>query len=256
MNEKKTIQVIIATHKRCALETDPLYLPVQVGAAGKRSIGFRRDDEGENISQKNPHFCELTGLYWAWKNTNADYVGLCHYRRYFAGKKPHSALTLEEAQRRLAGRDGLLPSLRRYYIESLYSHYAHTSHIEPLDVTGQIIQEKHPAYTAAFERLKRRRAAHMFNMFILKKEHLDAYCSWLFDILFELEKRVDASAYTAFHARFFGRVSELLLDVWLEVNPLDTVTCPVWHVDGQKMGKRIRAFLSAKFLGKKYEKSF
>jgi hypothetical protein len=60
----------------------------------------------------------------------------------------------------------------------------------------------------------------MFNMMILKREHLDAYCRWLFDLLFELEKRVDVTAYDAFHARFFGRISELLLDVWLECNPL------------------------------------
>ena len=83
------------------------------------------------------------------------------------------------------------------------------------------------AAVSAFERLKTRRSAHMFNMMILKREHLDAYCTWLFDILFELERRVDASAYDAFHARFFGRVSELLLDVWLEQNPLNVVEVPL-----------------------------
>ena len=81
-----SIRVIVATHKACDIAQDPLYLPVHVGAAGKEDIGFTRDDSGDNISEKNPHFCELTGLYWAWKNLDDDYIGLCHYRRYFGGE--------------------------------------------------------------------------------------------------------------------------------------------------------------------------
>ena len=79
------IRMIVATHKPYWMPEDPVYLPVQVGAAGRESLGFQRDDEGENISAKNPNYCELTGLYWAWKNLDADYIGLVHYRRYFSG---------------------------------------------------------------------------------------------------------------------------------------------------------------------------
>ena len=66
---------------------DELYLPVQVGSEGKEDIGFEKDNTGDNISGKNPFFCELTGLYWAWKNLKCDYIGLVHYRRYFSKKK-------------------------------------------------------------------------------------------------------------------------------------------------------------------------
>lgn len=254
------VTVIVAAHKPYPMPADPMYLPVQVGAAGKESIGFARDDEGENISAKNSTFCELTGLYWAWKNLDSDYIGLCHYRRHFGGRGKGAplerVLTATEAAALLAGRDGILPRKRNYYIETLYSHYAHTCHVEPLDVAGEILAEKYPAYTAAFERLKTRRSAHMFNMLILKQEHLDAYCSWLFDILFELERRVDATAYDAFHARFFGRVSELLLDVWLEQNPLDCATAPIVGMEKTNWIKKGGSFLAAKFFGKKYGKSF
>lgn len=254
------VTVIVAAHKPYPMPADPMYLPVQVGAAGKESIGFARDDEGENISAKNSTFCELTGLYWAWKNLDSDYIGLCHYRRHFGGRGKGAplerVLTATEAAALLAGRDGILPRKRNYYIETLYSHYAHTCHVEPLDVAGEILAEKYPAYTAAFERLKTRRSAHMFNMLILKQEHLDAYCSWLFDILFELERRVDATSYDAFHARFFGRVSELLLDVWLEQNPLNVAEVPLVGTEKTNWLKKGGSFLIAKFFGKKYSKSF
>ncbi len=256
-----TIKVIIAAHRPYAVPDDDLYLPLQVGAQRGQPIGFAGDNTGDNISEKNPSFCELTGLYWAWKNLSDDYIGLVHYRRYFGHHRParrffDRILTGEQAQALLAGRDGLLPAPRHYIIESLYSHYQNTCHIEPLDAAGDIIRERCPAYLPAFERLHHRRSAHMFNMFILRRDHLDAYCRWLFDILFELEHRVDASAYSAFQARFFGRVSELLLDVWLDQNPLDCAVLPVISPEHTPWLKKGAAFLSAKFTHKKYEQSF
>ena len=254
------VTVIVAAHKPYAMPDDPLYLPLHVGAAGKPSFGFVGDHTGENISAKNPTFCELTGLYWAWKNLDADYIGLAHYRRHFGRKgrgEPIShVLTEAEAVRLLTGKDGILPGKRKYYIENLYSHYVHTMHPEPLDITGEIIREKYPAYADAIEGLKKRTSAHMFNMMILRKDHLDAYCTWLFDILFELEKRVDATAYDAFHGRFFGRVSELLLDVWLSQQGLDMVEVPVIGMEKTNWFKKGGSFLMAKFFGKKYDKSF
>ena len=84
---KKNIEVIIATHKEYKMPNDDMYLPLHVGAEGKKDIGYTKDNTGDNISQKNPFFCELTGLYWAWKNLDSDYVGLAHYRRHFSLKK-------------------------------------------------------------------------------------------------------------------------------------------------------------------------
>ena len=80
-------QITVIAHKPYAMPLCELYLPLHVGAEGKENIGFTPDNTGDNISVKNPYFCELTGLYWAWKNLNCDYLGLVHYRRYFAGKE-------------------------------------------------------------------------------------------------------------------------------------------------------------------------
>ena len=229
----KKVSVIVATHKKYKMPKDKMYLPLHVGKEGKDSIGFRGDNSGKNISKKNPYFCELTGLYWAWKNLKDDYIGLAHYRRHFKGTKVNkkdlvnSVLTLRDADVIFENTDIILPKKRKYYIENLYSHYDHTMYIEPLNITRNIIKEKYPKYIKEFDKLKKRTSAHMFNMFIMKKDKLNEYCTWLFDILFELEKRVDVSQYDSFHARFYGRVSELLLDVWINTNNYEYMEVPV-----------------------------
>lgn len=265
----KDIKIIIATHKEYFMPSYNMYLPLHVGKEGKQDIGYQGDNTGENISLKNPYFCELTGLYWAWKNLENDYIGLIHYRRFFTvksyserkNKQPEDLyLTSEEAAELLEQYDVIVPSKRNYYIETLYSHYANTLHAEHLDVTREIIKEKCSQYLASFDKVMKQRSGYMFNMFIMSKELLNNYCSWLFPILFELEKRIPAEQYSAFHARFYGRVSELLFNVWLkqysESKPLKVKSIP--FVYGEKINwfKKGFAFLGAKFFGKKYEKSF
>lgn len=255
------IKVIVAAHKNYRMPQDKCYLPVQVGAQGKADIGYTPDNTGDNISEKNPYFCELTGLYWAWKNLDAEYIGLAHYRRHFKGKNGgrdpfDKILNGKQMEKMLEKSDVILPVKRKYYIETLYSHYEHTMFVKPLDTAGEIIKEKYPQYYAQFENLKKRTSAHMFNMYIMKKDISDKYCEWLFDILFELEKRMQSENYDAFHARFYGRVSELLLDVYLMTNGIEYIECPLVFTEKINWFKKGGGFLKAKFLGKKYDKSF
>lgn len=261
----KNVKIIIATHKKYQMPKDEIYLPVQVGKEGKEFLGYQTDNQGNNISSKNSYYCELTGLYWAWKNLDADYIGLSHYRRHFSVTKKlpkdidrriDKVLKYDEVEKILEKTDIILPKKRKYYIENLYSHYKNTLHIEPLDKAGEVIKEKYPEYSKEFELLKKRTSAHMFNMFIMKKELLDEYCRWLFDILFELEKRIDITKYDSFHARFFGRISELLLDVWINTNHLKYEEVKVIDIEKVNWIKKGLTFLNAKFTGKKYEKSF
>lgn len=262
----KDIKIIVAAHKKYQMPKDEMYVPVQVGAEGKEKIEkYKQDNIGKNISNKNPYFCELTGLYWAWKNLNADYIGLVHYRRHFTKnvKIPNEekerfeiVLTKEQANNILNNCDVILPKKRKYYIENIYDHYKHTLYVEPLDITRDIIKEKYPEYLNEFDKLHKRTSAHMFNMFIMKKDILNDYCNWLFDILFELEKRVDNTKYDAFHGRFYGRVSELLLDVWINKNNIKYEEVKV--IDMQKVNwvQKGLSFLKAKFTGVKYQSSF
>ncbi len=263
------IRMIVASHKLYEMPQDTMYLPVQVGAAGKAKIdGFTGDDSGENISEKNPTYCELTGLYWAWKNLDCDAIGLAHYRRHFSMKsrgyrKSHgifaSVLSYEEAEALLARYDILVPKKRKYYIESLYSHYAHTFDARHLDVTREIIAEKYPAYVDYVDAVYRQRHGYMFNMFLLRKADLDAYCCWLFDVLGELERRIPTDGMSAFEARFYGRVSEILFNVWLMDRVKDGATVgeiPVISTEPVNWVKKGSAFLAAKFGGVKYKESF
>ncbi|MDO4167547.1 MAG: DUF4422 domain-containing protein, partial [Eubacteriales bacterium] len=193
---KTKVKIIIAAHKPYWMPADDIYVPMQVGAAGKENIGFARDDSGENISLKNPSFCELTGLYWAWKNLDCDYIGLVHYRRHFSSKsgirkkishKKDVVLSDQDVKTLVPKYRVLLPGKRRYYIESLYSHYAHTHYAEHLDMTRRIIARQCPAYIASFDQIMNNTSGYMFNMYVMEKSLSDAYCEWLFPILFELE---------------------------------------------------------------------
>lgn len=230
-----------------------MYLPLQVGSAISEALPYAHDDTGRNISEKNKTFCELTGLYWAWQNLGADYIGLCHYRRYFArrafGKKEARILSDGEAQVLLLDHDVVLPKKRNYWIETNYSQYVHAHHREDLDTTRQILAEVCPEYLPAYDAVMGRTSGHRFNMFIMKKDILDAYCGWLFDILFRLEDRLDISGYDAVSRRVFGYVGERLLDVWVETNHIAYTELPVVNLENQHWLKKGGRFLLRKWRG-------
>lgn len=255
------IKIMIAAHRHYHMPMDDIYLPVRVGnALAKDSFGYQPDNEGENISEKNPFYCELTALYWGWKNLKADYIGLAHYRRHFVWKKKSKwkfarILSKEEAIKLCETHNVILPQKRKYYIESLASHYGHTHDIEHLELTREVIRKLYPDYLDDFDRRMKCRSGHMFNMFIMKRELLNQYCSWLFPILFETEKEIDTSKMSAFDARLFGRVSELLLDIWLKKNKIAYKEIGLVQIGDENWASKIRGFLKAKFAGKKYEQS-
>ncbi|MBO4383624.1 MAG: DUF4422 domain-containing protein [Clostridia bacterium] len=274
-----TAKIIVATHKAYRMPEDPLYLPVQVGAACNKDengkpidLGFSKDNTGENISAKNPHFCELTGLYWAWKNVDADWLGLAHYRRYFGSKHPkktddlyENVLTSAEAEELMAQYKVLVPQKRKYYIETLYSHYAHTHYAEHLDETRKIIADACPEYLDSFDRVMEQRSGYMFNMCCMERPLMDDYCSWVFNILFRLEDalRDEEEGLSFYQGRFYGRVSEIIFNVWLDhqltngtLDKKDICELPCLYTEKVNWVRKGIAFLSAKFLHKRYENSF
>lgn len=268
----ENIKLLVACHKPSEVPESDVYLPVHVGAAGKESIGFQRDDEGDNISAKNPVYCELTGIYWAWKNLEYDWLGLVHYRRYFTLKskkyqKQHgelnSVLTREELLPLLERYKVIVPKKRNYYIENVYNHYSHTFSEEQLKQTEIILENKYPEYLSSWKKVMKGTTIYIFNMFIMNREMTDAYCRWLFDILNQLEAMVDTSAMTAFEKRYAGRVSERLFNVWLDhqiqignIKKEDIHEVPYLYMGKIDWPRKIKSFLMAKVFHRKYDKSF
>lgn len=249
----KDIKILIATHKAYRMPSDDIYLPVHVGAEGKTlELGYIKDNEGENISSKNTNYCELTGLYWAWKNLKADYIGLAHYRRHFImnhkSDKWDRVADREYIESLLDNTDIILPKPRNYYIETNYDQYVHAHHKEDLDTTRQILEEKYPDYIDAYDRLMKSTKGHRFNMFIMKKQYFDEYMTWMFDVLFELEKRLDISSYSDYDKRVFGFVSERLIDVWIETNHYGYKEMPVQYMESQNWIIKGGKFLKRKFV--------
>lgn len=235
------LKIIIATHKPFTPPQGDAYMPLHVGAKGRESLGFATDATGDEISRKNAGFCELTGLYWAWRNLDADAIGLCHYRRYFKASPERIATLLETV-------DCILPKPRNYFIETTYSQYAHAHNAIDLDTTREILAEHHPECLAAFDETMASTKGHRFNLLVMKRPLLDRYCAWLFEILFELERRLDVSSYSTNDRRVFGFVGERLLDVWLTAYKIPYAELPILHTESQHWPTKILKFLCRKFL--------
>ena len=232
------IKIFICAHKEVSLPQHPFFLPIQAGAALHEQIpGYQPDSEGDNISAKNPHFCELTCHYWAWKNLkNVDIVGLNHYRRYFdfqqkwpkfsADKhfistesflsQPYIFPNLEDT---LHNYDIILPVARHWRVSNTrqYGEY----HIaKDWEMLRQIIKERSPLYIPAFEEtMDHSNNSVGYNMFITHWKHFNTYSKWLFDILFEVERRVPPIA-DPIQSRIYGYMSERLINVFCEYNHL------------------------------------
>lgn len=259
----KNIKIIVATHKEYWMPSDYIYFPIHVGAEGKvdqngveLDLGYNKDNTGDNISTKNPNYCELTGVYWAWKNLDADYVGVAHYRRHFSnGKifcdKKEKVLGRKQLEKILETNDIILPKPRNYWIETNYSQYANAHHAVDLDTTRQIIEEKYPGYIDKYDTSMKSTIGHRFNMFIMKREKFDQYCEWLFDILFELERRLNISDYNKNDSRVFGFVSERLLDVWIQTKAYKYIELPYVFLENQNWFIKGFNFVNRKINGGK-----
>ena len=249
------IKILVATHKPYRMPDDPIYLPVHAGHIGKPDSGYQGDDTGENISDRNWYYSELTAIYWAWKNLNADAIGVCHYRRYFTTKswlsyqlhgKWNSLLTGHEAVRLLTKFDIIVPQKRIYLIETNKSHYNNGHDNREIILMREIIGERCPEYLPAYDAMWNRRWAHMFNMFIMKRDKFDAFCEWWFDILFEFEQRVDMSTYEQKEKRAF--MDERMLDVWLIKNGYPYKEINVMYMEKQHWVRKIYKLIMRKFV--------
>ena len=239
------IKIFVCAHKEVPLPQHPYFLPIQAGAALHEHInGYQPDNLGNNISIKNPHFCELTCHYWAWKNLkNVDIVGLNHYRRYFdfTRKWPqfsadkHFIATEDflkqeynfpDLDNLLSKNDIILPVARHWRVSNT-QQYGDYHIAKDWEMLRQIIKERHPKYIPAFEKtMDHSNKSVGYNMFITHWKYFDAYSEWLFDILFEVEKRVPPID-DPIQSRIYGYMSERLVNVFCAHHHLRIMHVPL-----------------------------
>ena len=233
--------IYIAAHKKFNVPQLDNYAVLQVGAQGKENLGYLQDNTGDNISYKNPNFCELTGLYWIWKNCDDEYKGLVHYRRYFGksnlSSKPEDIYTYQKMLQLLDGRDIVLPYVECFKMNAREEILSQCCTEEIFEQLEMVIDKLYPEYRADFDKFFAGNKAVLFNMMFCKAEVFDAYCKWLFDVLFELEKSVDLSELNAYQQRLYGFLSERLLNVWIMHNKLNVVNTPVINVEMSEFNK-------------------
>lgn len=252
---RERLRIIVAAHKPCEVPHDKYYLPVQAGAAVHETVGFCRDDEGESISEKNGLYCELTALYWAWKNLDCDALGLVHYRRYFASPG-RRAPWLPPRQRIAEGEElvallektpAILPRKRNYFIENRELQYIHAHGEVGLTALRAVLTRDAPEYLPAFEASMQRTSGHCFNMFVMRRELYGAYCEWLFKTLFAVEAHMRENAPEAITPRLFGFISERMIDCWLETNAVEYTELPIINTESQHWPKKALNFLHRKY---------
>ena len=245
-----SVEIYVVYHKPAPLVKNEVLIPIRAGKSLKTEEGEEitdemiGDDTGFHISDKNDRYSELTALYWIWKNSKADIVGLMHYRR-FLELSPSGVFSIDNdnSMENFHGlqRQNILRYMQKYDIivpekweqdvgRNIYEQYKLQNYIEDLYVVTLYIKHKYPEMGKAFEKFLKQKWWSGSNIFIAKKEVIDQYCAWLFDILFNVDKDLDIDhskfdhderhhpTNYAYQRRAPGFIAERLFSFWLDYN--------------------------------------
>ena len=238
--------IYVITHKKFDAKLDEHYKILHVGLNNNCASSYLRDDTGVNISVKNPNYCELTGLYWIWKNDTSDpdeITGLVHYRRYFTTEKEYLAYTYfnvmpqilayKKIEEVMSENDILLPKKKKA-LRTTREVYAYQHLDEDIALLRNAISTVSPDYISSFDQAMNSREYYYANMMICRKKTLDQYCEWLFPVLFELEKHIDLDKYESdYQRRVFGFLAERLVKVFVDHNELKVKEFYVFNTESR-----------------------
>ena len=246
-----SIKIFSAYHKPAPLFRNGIVTPVHAGReAARRTVGkgglsereyawmlenMPGDDSGEHISGLNPRFAEMTVIYWAWRNYAAlgspDYVGFCHYRRFFdfSGQLPRPSMRVADMSPEQF--EALSSEARIRAVVPLHDVCLKTPAPNPGTVLQQyadcglpladlltafrLAGEKYPDFLPCTEAYARADRHHVCNMFIMRKDLFFSYAEWMFDILFAADALVDYSLHPPNDRRVAAYLAERLTGVYL-----------------------------------------
>jgi len=223
------MSMYVVSHKNVDLALPEDYHIIAVGN-DKANIITKTfsDNTGENIAHKNSSYCELTALYWIWKNTQDRATGLCHYRRLFMYEElgNNDILPFAVLKELLKEYDIVLPPVYQNNL-TVYEHYIRDHIKSDIDNVGKIIADVYPNYKDSFNHIMNGNNQYGFNIFASNRELMDEYCIWVFDVLQKLESITDISKYDDYQKRIFGFMSERLFTVWIYQNKLSIKELPI-----------------------------
>ncbi len=244
-----SVTIFTLTHKQFDEPKDGIYIPLHVGRAGATDLGYLGDNTGDHISEQNCYYGELTGIYWIWKNIHTrDYVGVCHYRRYLVDD--HDVILNEKAYESLLQHYDIITTKVLRLNCAYYDGYAANHHIKDLIETERVILEKYPEYYDTYQKIIHSNRTLFGNIMVTSKKLFDEYAAWLFDIFFEVQKRIDIDSYDDYHKRVFGFISEILLLVWITQNHLRFYECKVGMLGEKKETIEMKQKLAGYFHNK------
>ena len=226
------VKIFVATHKPGPIMHDQICTPIHVGRAISRYreemsdvIG---DDTGQNISSKNPSYCEMTAHYWIWKNVkDVEYVGLCHYRRFWG-------INISEDNIDLLMHDvDVIMVEPSYYIDSVYSYFAKYVGAENMTILSLVMKKRCPDFFETLQSICDGVKFHPFNMLICRKTLFDQYCEWIFSILFECETLIKPAPYTNAR-RALAYMAEMLTGVYFIHRQMKIKAVPYYKIDGNQ----------------------
>jgi lipopolysaccharide biosynthesis glycosyltransferase len=244
MMQMRTVVKIFSTHtvgKTSYVVQNDIIQPIRNNASLDKVHDIPGDNTGENISSRGTSYCELCTQYWAWKNVDADYYGFCHYRRYFSfadvkletddwsvvlrnylNDEAVKELRLNDTahiESEITKYDAIAATpvnLKKINIKSVYEQYKTgvKLHIEDLDLMMSIIERISPEMYPTAKRYMSGTTMYLCNMFIMRKELLQQYSTWLFNVLSEFDRLSDMSLYSVEGYRTPGHLGERLFGIF------------------------------------------
>ena len=197
------VSIYVLTHKKFDCPIDEMYLPLLNGSINYNDdFGYLRDDSGDNISDLNKYYAEMTGEYWAWKNSDADIIGFCHYRRYFAKNISLKILERNDIEEILKDHDIIMPNRVRMGM----------TNVDDIKKTRKYLD--YGPYIEDYCKLRN----------ILEKDYPDYL---VFDILKKMESEIDFEKYPENQRRILGFLSERLINVYIKKNQLKVKEKPI-----------------------------
>lgn len=238
------IAIYVATHNQPIDVSERYLFPIQTGASlSTHKICELTDNTGVHISEKNREYCELTALYWIWKNTNNAIVGLSHYRRRFKIQESEITKILHEHEM-------IIPP-PYYFRSSLWKGYKNYHLEADMESLVCILEQRCPEIVPVFRQVMDDNELIPYNMLIASKVIFDEYCQWLFPILFAVEKEIDFMVRDTYQRRVMGFLSERLFTTYVKWRNYKTYICPVDIPETSTVPRCIK-YNAGKYFNKSY----